>query len=82
MIGVLTSNIVSIKEKNNMGILDTPIGANKRFLVTMDGNPFAGFDTLDQAQGYIAMQKTKTKAGGREKAFAAERNWAVKDRGE
>jgi len=64
-----------------MSITNTPIGANHRFLVKMDGKPFAGFKTLADANKYIAMQESKVKGNSRDKAYAAEREWSVQDRG-
>ena len=66
--------------------LDTPIGNNKRFLVTCDGKDFAGFDSMDQAKGYVAMHKSKTKGakgkGKGDPAYAANREWNIVDRGD
>ena len=61
--------------------INPPIGANHRFLINMDGKPFAGFKTLKEAQMYIAMQKSKVKGNSRDKAYAADREWSVVDRG-
>ena len=59
-------------------IFDVPVGANKRFLVTCNGGPFAGFDTHNQASLYVTMQKNKTKKGGAP-AEAAGKDWNIKD---
>jgi hypothetical protein len=32
-----------------------PIGGNRRYLITCDGHPFAGFDDLGQAQAALGM---------------------------
>ena len=64
-----------------MSINNTPIGGGRRFLVNMDGKPFAGFDTGIEAKRYITMQKSKMKGSSNDKAFAAERDWTVVDRG-
>ena len=64
-----------------MNLNNTPIGANKKFLVTMDGSPFAGFDERKDAEGYINMMKTCKKGGsGQVLAACANHNWEIKER--
>jgi hypothetical protein len=60
-------------------IMNVPVGANKRYIVTCGGENFAGFDRLGQANQYIAMQKMKKKGGTAAPAAAAEKTWDVKD---
>lgn len=64
--------------KKKYNFMSTPIGAGKRYIVTMDGSPFAGFDKKSQAKIYIAMQKAKV-TGSRAPAFAAGKNWDIQD---
>jgi hypothetical protein len=64
-----------------MSINNVPIGGGRRFLVTMDAKPFAGFDTMVEASRYVSMQKSKVKGNSRDKAYAAEREWLIKDTG-
>ena len=59
--------------------MDTPIGANKKYLVACGNEPFAGFDHLAQARIYIAMQKAKKNSSGGP-AKAAEKNWEIQTR--
>ena len=71
------------KERNKMTqpkFMDVPVGANKRYLVTCSGEPFAGFDKLNQAKMYVAMQKAKKKGGGAAPAAAAEKSWDIRDK--
>jgi hypothetical protein len=60
-------------------IWNIPVGGDRRYLVTCDGKPFAGFDTRAQASMYVTMQKNKTKSGG-QPAAAADKNWEIKDK--
>jgi hypothetical protein len=64
-----------------MNINNIPIGGGRRFLVMMDGKPFAGFDTMVEASRYVGMQKSKVKGNSRDKAYAADREWTIKDTG-
>jgi hypothetical protein len=61
--------------------IDGPIGGGRRFAVNMDGKLFAAFNTLKQAQSYVVMQKSKVKGNSRDKAYAADREWSIIDRG-
>ena len=63
-----------------MTFMNTPVGANKKYIVYLDGDPFAGFDKMAQAKMYVAMQKAKKKAPRSEPAYAAGRNWEVRIR--
>jgi hypothetical protein len=63
-----------------MANINPPIGADKKFLVRCNGNPFAGFDTAKDAEQYIEMHKTKLKPGKKEPAYAATCNWSVEER--
>lgn len=60
---------------------EVPVGANKKFLVLMDGNPFAGFDERRDAEGYVGMMKGCIKGGkGNVPAACATKNWSVVER--
>lgn len=61
-------------------MINPPIGANKKFLVHCNGNPFAGFDTAKQAEQYVEMQKTKLKPGKKDPAYAATCTWTIHER--
>ena len=58
-------------------VLDGTPGHGKKFVVTMDGSPFAGFDTHEDATRYIAMQMSKVKGGTKLPAAAATRKWTI-----
>lgn len=62
-------------------IWDVPVGADKRYLVTCDGKPFAGFDSHSAAAAYVAAQKEKRNHNKRGPAVAAKATWGIKDRG-
>ena len=57
-----------------------PIGNNKKYLVKCDGNPFIGYDKLEDAQAYVDMQKGSKKGNNRDPSYAATRNWAIETR--
>lgn len=74
------------KERNKQmtkkeSIMNVPVGANKRYIVTCGNDNFAGFDTLGKARAYVAMQKAKKKGGGGGGAPAAASgySWNIKD---
>lgn len=58
--------------------MDVPVGANKRYLVICGGEPFAGFDTLTQANLYISIQKSKIRPDGKP-TVASQKTWNIKD---
>ena len=68
-----------VKNMAKSSILDTPIGNNKPYLVKCDGNPFIGFDTREQAESYVKMQKDSVK-GGKQPTYASLRNWTIEKR--
>ena len=53
-----------------------PVGANKPFIVTLDGKPFAGFDTQEQAKAASAMYATHNGAKASD-AFKS-RKWEIR----
>lgn len=55
------------------------IGCGKRYLVTMDGAPWAGFDDLSDAQKAQRMYQTSNAAKGL--SAGSQRNWGITDRG-
>jgi hypothetical protein len=59
---------------------ERPVGANRRFLVTMNNEPFAGFDTYEEA---MTAKKMYSKNVG--SANAPSKNaglkWDIQDRG-
>lgn len=65
-------------------VKEAPIGNNKQYLVRMDGNPFAGFDTREDADKYVKMMVTCKKGGKKgdnaPKAACADHNWTVEER--
>lgn len=73
-------------------VTEVPVGGTRRFLVKMNNNPFASFDTSKQAHDYADMQRKTLKGAGQwsgesskmpddKKAFCAKQNWSVEDRG-
>ena len=58
-------------------ILDTPVGANKRFTILFNENPYAGADTLEEAVKMVDMYRTVPK--GRQSTTARSGRWAVKN---
>ena len=61
-------------------IMNIPVGANKRYIVTCGGEPCAGFDKLNQAKMYVTMQKDKKKGGTAAPAAAADKSWDIQDK--
>ena len=59
--------------------MDTPVGANKKYLVTCSGEVWAGFNSMAQARGYITMQMSK-KNGKGGPAHSTEKTWDVRNR--
>ena len=72
---------------------EAPIGNNKPFLVKMNGNPFAGFDTRTEADAYVQMMLTCKKGGkkvskkeanseanNKSAAFCALQSWSIEAR--
>lgn len=57
-----------------------PIGKGKRFLVCCNGNPFAGFDVLVDAEAARAMYQKEMKAG---KGFShcCQQKWTIRENG-
>lgn len=73
--------MISKKERREIlkRLMDTPIGANKRFLVKCGPDDYAGFNTRHQANAYVAMMKA---GSDRLKAPACSKmNWSIIDRG-
>jgi hypothetical protein len=56
-------------------IMNTHIGANKPYLITFNGNPFAGADSRQEAEAMIANYRKVPK--GRQDTVASKGTWAV-----
>lgn len=54
-----------------------PVGANKRFLVTCNGKPFAGFDTQEEAKSVKNMYGAEIKLKKGNFAYCSLQEWAV-----
>ena len=67
------------KTLNSLSFYNKPVGGASPFLVTMNGEPFAGFDTMKEAQKYIEMQRSKMK-GANANALAADKSWDIRER--
>ena len=65
------------KKLNDLSFIHKKIAEGKKFVVTMNGADFAGFDTMKEAESYIKMQKEK-KRGGNQPAAAATKDWNVR----
>jgi hypothetical protein len=52
-----------------------PTGRNAAFIVNMDGAPYAGFDTMNEAKKFIEMQMSKLNKSS--PANAANRKWTI-----
>ncbi len=67
-----------------MGLKDlpsAPLGGTRRYLVRMDGSPWNSFDSRDEADRHVAMQKSKWNANKSQPAAAATKSWTIEDRG-
>lgn len=62
---------------SNYNFMKTPVGANKKYLVEMDGNPVARFDKASRARAYITMQKESKSKG--KPSYASQRKWTMKE---
>ena len=65
-------------------VKEAPIGNNKKYLVKMNGSPFAGFDTREEAEKYASMMQNCKKGGKKgdnsPKAACAEHTWTIETR--
>jgi hypothetical protein len=56
-----------------------PVGKDCRFLIKVNGAPFAGHDTRAEAERAMALYKTPP--SGRASTFASAATWTIEDRG-
>ena len=72
------------KEREDYMVQEVPIGRNAKYLVKMNGSPFAGFDTMEEAEKYVKMMKDCKKGGKKgdnaPKAACADLNWSIETR--
>lgn len=66
-----------------MDIRFPPTGRDAKYIVTMNNQPFAGFDTHEEAYAYVQMQQSKKKGGSERssgdaaRAHAACQSWSI-----